>query len=194
MRIIIISVILVGAGLAFFAVRFVQGYIGQYEAALIEANERARRAIPLVNVYVADASVTAGEQLTDDVVRIARWPRESLPEGVFLVDENTLFGAEGETRTALKAFVSNEPLMVSNVSEPGRDMGAMARLEEGFSMVSIPITVEDGASNLIQLFISLSSQSSSHSRVLAYQISIGPIPSSLTFIHVERSLDMFDSQ
>ena len=73
MRMVFGLVLIVGLGLAGFAVYMAKNYIQGYQAEL--ANERAQRkpAIETVEVYVADKPLKYGEVLREDSVRIVSY-------------------------------------------------------------------------------------------------------------------------
>ncbi len=83
MRSVFLAVLLLGVGLAGFAVYMARGYVGAYQAALEQ--ERAARAevIPLTELYVAARPVRYGEPLTEEDVRLVHWPTDAVPEGAF---------------------------------------------------------------------------------------------------------------
>lgn len=157
MRIIVIAIITVGLGLAFFAVRFVQNYIGQYEAALAQANrnvaaanEKAARAIPWVEVYVASTEIAFGEDLTENNVRVAKWSEDTLPTGVLLAKDVELLGDDGAVRKALRALGPNDPLTPTTASEPGQDAGFRDRIGSDEGAFTFNVTVETGTNGMMR--------------------------------------------
>ncbi|MBK1637133.1 Flp pilus assembly protein CpaB [Rhodovulum adriaticum] len=150
MRMIFGLVLIVGLGLAGFAVYMAQGYITQYEQAL--ARERASNAPPikLVPVMVAKTPLRYGQQLTPENVAIAQWPAEWLPKGAF-PDQAALFPADGPARRAvLRAVEAGEPLLAVKLTDPGGEAGLTARLSKGMRAFAIRVDVASGVSGFLR--------------------------------------------
>ncbi len=154
MRLVFGLVLIIGLGLAGFAVYMAQGYIGQHENAL--ASERAERQrlmdqqIDLTDVFVTKRSLRYGEKITKEDVVMIRWPAQYLPEGVFQ-EMTTLFPeGEEEYRTALRAMEKDEPLLAIKVSNPGDDAGITSRLKKGNRAFAINVDVSTGVSGFLR--------------------------------------------
>jgi pilus assembly protein CpaB len=149
MRLVFGLVLILGLGLAGFAVYMAQGYIEQYEAAL--AKERAARAqqIPLTEIYVAARALRFGEPLAMADVKRIKFPADSLPEGAF-TDEAALF-PQGDAlrRVVLRAIEANEPLLAVKLTEPGGDAGVATRLARGMRAFAINVDVASGVSGFL---------------------------------------------
>lgn len=150
MRLLFGVVLLVGVGLAGFAVYMAQGYISQYQTAL--AQERAARVeqIKLVDVYVAAQPLSYGEQVTIEQVTMIQWPEEFLPEGVFQAAEDLFPVGSAEFRTVLRAMEQNEPLLAVKVTGPGEDAGITSRLSQGMRAFAINVDVSSGVSGFLR--------------------------------------------
>lgn len=150
MRLLFGVVLLVGLGLAGFAVYMAQGYIGQYQAAL--AQERAERAkqIKLTEIYIADRVLSYGEQFTIEDVKKVKWPEETVPEGAFRTEAD-LFPEDGESyRTVVRAMEKFEPLLAVKVTEPGEDAGISSRLGKGKRAFTINVDVSSGVAGFLR--------------------------------------------
>jgi pilus assembly protein CpaB len=154
MRILFAAILLLGLGLAAFAVQMARTYIGQTQAAL--AAERAARAesIPTVELYVMERPVAYGQPLAVEDVRVMRWPGDAVPEGAFVLAEGApdpLF-PEGtaEPRTVLRAMERHEPVLAAKVTEPGEDAGITARLGRGKRAFAIRVDVASGVSGFVR--------------------------------------------
>ncbi|KAJ54080.1 pilus assembly protein CpaB [Actibacterium mucosum KCTC 23349] len=150
MRLLFAFVLLMGLGLAGFAVYMVQGYVAQYQTAL--ANEQAERAkqIKLTEVYIATRALAYGEELMVEDAKLVPWPAETLPEGVFQVAE-TLFPEENaKPRLVLRAMEANEPLLAVKVTQPGEDAGITSRLSKGMRAFAISVDVSSGVSGFLR--------------------------------------------
>ncbi|SIO53919.1 pilus assembly protein CpaB [Rhodovulum sp. ES.010] len=150
MRMIFGLVLLVGLGLAGFAVYMAQGYIDQYERQL--AAERAARTqqVDLVPVVVAKEHLRYGQQVTLDNLRRVQWPKTSLPEGVFQTAEELFPEGKPKFRTVLRAMEAGEPLLAVKVTEPGADAGLTSRLTRGMRAFAIRVDVTSGVSGFLR--------------------------------------------
>lgn len=149
MRSVFGLVLVVGIGLAGFAVYMVNGYMKTYEQQL--AMERAQRpeAVPTVEVYVADRAMRYGETLTRDAVRRIRWPQDAVPEGVF-TEEAALFPENKPARFVMRSMDRNEAILAVKVTEPGEDAGLVNRLEKGMRAFAIRVDVSSGVSGFLR--------------------------------------------
>jgi len=149
MRLVFGLVLLVGIGLAGGAVMMAKNYIDAYQTAL--AKERAARpaVVPTVDVFVASAPLRYGEILKPEAVRQVKWPKDALPEGVF-VDAAELFPAEDRPRHILRAMEPGEAIMAVKVTEPGEEAGLTSRLETGMRAFTIKVDVTSGVSGFLR--------------------------------------------
>ncbi|TCO69184.1 Flp pilus assembly protein CpaB [Rhodovulum euryhalinum] len=150
MRMIFGLVLLVGLGLAGFAVYMAQGYIQKYERQLAE--ERAARAeqVDLVPVVVANEPLRYGQQVTLENLRRVLWPKDSLPEGVFQTAEELFPDGQPKFRTVLRAMEAGEPLLAVKVTAPGGDAGLTSRLSRGMRAFAIRVDVASGVSGFLR--------------------------------------------
>ncbi len=150
MRLVFGLVLIVGVGLAGFAVYLAQSYIQGYQTQL--ANERANRApgIDTVDVYVATKSLKYGQELNDDDVRLTAFPRASLPEGVFKTEEELFPEGPSEVRTVLRSIEKNEAILAVKVTDPGEEAGITSQLERGMRAFAIKVDVTSGVSGFLR--------------------------------------------
>ena len=150
MRMVFGLVLVLGLGLAGFAVYMAQDHINSYQAEL--ARERAARAaiVPTKDVYVVNEQVRYGQQLTADMVRVVKWPEDAIPEGIF-EDVAVLF-PEGQNgyRTVLRTMEKDEAVLVAKVTEPGEDAGVSSRLSKGMRAFAISVDVASGVSGFLR--------------------------------------------
>lgn len=131
MRAVFGLVLLVGMGLAGFAVYMVNQYIGTQTAQLDRARQIAASALATVDVYAAARPITYGEQLTIDDVLIIKYPRDFLPEGTFATEAD-LFPLGTQTpRVVVLPMLANEIVLNNKVTEPGASRGLTALVEPG---------------------------------------------------------------
>ncbi|TCP41678.1 Flp pilus assembly protein CpaB [Rhodovulum marinum] len=150
MRMIFGLVLIVGLGLAGFAVYMAQGYIQKYERQLAE--ERAARAnqVELVTVVVAKEDLRYGQRVTLENLRPVKWPKDSLPKGVFQTREDLFPEGGPQFRTVLRAMEAGEPLLAVKVTEPGADAGLTSRLARGMRAFAIRVDVASGVSGFLR--------------------------------------------
>jgi len=150
MRLIFGMVLVLGLGLAGFAVYLARGYISEYQAA-IEA-ERANRtvAVPTQPVYVLNRTVGYGERLALEDVRAVNWPVDAIPAGSF-GDIAALFPDENrKPRSVLRAMEKDEALLEVKLTAPGVDAGVSSRLSEGMRAFAINVDVSSGVSGFLR--------------------------------------------
>ena len=149
MRIIFGLVLIVGLGLASFAVYSARQYLGQKQLEVDAAKAVAAQAVPVVNVYVANRDFQYGERITIEDVRLIPYSQADLPDGVFQ-DEAALFPPEGEKfRTVLRTMQKNEALLLAKVSDPGADAGVSSRLGDNMRAFTIRVDASSGVSGFL---------------------------------------------
>ncbi|SEP06924.1 pilus assembly protein CpaB [Salinihabitans flavidus] len=150
MRMMFAVVLLIGLGLAGFAVYMAQNYIEGYQAAL--AKERAERkpAIETVEVFVADRPLNYGEEIKQADVRKVKWPKSSVPEGVFGTMDDLFPEGEARLRSVMRSMEKNEAILSKKVTRPGEDAGITARLERGMRAFAIRVDVASGVSGFLR--------------------------------------------
>ena len=150
MRLVFGLVLMLGLGLAGFAVYMAKTYIQGYQAQL--ALERQQRAptIETVDVYVVTRPLKYGEPLEKAAVRLAAFPKETLPEGVFTTLEDLFSEGENTPRTVLRSMETNEPVLAVKVTEPGEDAGITSQLERGMRAFAIKVDVTSGVSGFLR--------------------------------------------
>ena len=149
MRMVFGLVLLVGLGLAGFAVYMAQGYINSYQQQL--DRERAARAaiVPTVEVFVVNRAVRYGDKLAQQDVRAVKWPQDAIPEGTFQSLETLFPQGDEEPRTVLRAMEKDEAVLAVKVTEPGEDAGVSSRLAKGMRAFAIRVDVTSGVSGFL---------------------------------------------
>jgi len=147
MRLVFGMVLVLGLGLAGFAVYLARGYISDYQAAA-EANRGA--AVPTRPVYVVNRPVRYGERLAPEDVRVVNWPLDAIPEGTFS-DVAVLFPENNRNpRSVLRTMEKDEALLAVKVTEPGVDAGVSSRLTDGMRAFAIKVDVSSGVSGFLR--------------------------------------------
>lgn len=152
MRLVFGLVLVIGMGLAGFAVFMAKDFINAYQTEL--ASERAARAqmVPTVDVFVTTRSLRYGELLKPEDVRVVKWPENAIPGGAFQTKE-AIFTEGEETenlRTVIRAMEKDEAIMAIKVTGPGEDAGVSSRLAKGMRAFAIKVDVASGVSGFLR--------------------------------------------
>ncbi len=149
MRAVFGVVLIIGLGLAGFAVYMAKSYIGQYQAALAQERATSVKPVETVKVYVAKQELKYGQRLTPETVQLVEWPKAAMPAGLFTEADN-LFAENGEMRYVVRLMDPYEPIMASKVTEPGEDAGLTSRLAKGMRAFAIKVDVASGVSGFLR--------------------------------------------
>jgi pilus assembly protein CpaB len=149
MRAVFSLVLVLGVGLAGFAVYMAQGVFGDYQAAL--AAERAAREniVETTQVYVVKEGVRYGAQITEENIRAVKWPVTAVPEGTFTALEALFPEGEKPFRTVLRTMEKGEAVLAVKVTDPGQDAGVASRLANGMRAFAIRVDVTSGVSGFL---------------------------------------------
>ena len=160
MRLVFGLVLIVGLGLAGFAVYMVQDYVEQAQAEADRLAIEQANAPRLVNVVVAKKPLLYGERLTRADLEVIKWQEGKVPEGAFNAIVAPQGGDpsivpvfwEGETRprAALRSLEIYEPLLAKKITEPGIDAGINANLSPGMRAFTINVDVSSGVSGFLR--------------------------------------------
>ncbi len=150
MRIVFALILLIGMGLAGFAVYMAQGRFSEYQSKLEYQNKALKANVPLVRVFVANGPLKYGQKLKKKDVRIVAWPQNAIPEGAF-TDPKVLFpDGEKNLRTVLRAMEKDEAILKVKVTKPGEDAGVASRLASGMRAFTIRVDVASGVSGFLR--------------------------------------------
>ncbi len=150
MRVVFGLVLLIGMGLAGFAVYMAKDYINEYQAALAREREANSRMVQTVEVFVSARPLRYGEKLKEDDVRIVRWPVDAIPEGVFNTMEALFPKGPDVPRTVIRAMEKDEAVLAIKVTAPGDDAGVSSRLAKGMRAFAIKVDVSSGVSGFLR--------------------------------------------
>ena len=155
MRMVFGLVLLLGLGLAGFAVYMAKGYFSTYQAEAQRLQAIADSRVETVNVFVVQRKAAYGSQLTKDDVKLIKWPVSSLPEGIFTFPaQETEEGEPGEElfpkdrnelRAVKRTMEVGEPVLMVKVTEPGGSVGIQSQVSAGMSAFPIKVDVASGA-------------------------------------------------
>ncbi len=146
MRLVFGLVLLLGIGLAGFAVKVAMERFNQYQVALAQQRDAI---IPTTEVFIVTRSLRYGERLAPGDVQAIRWPADFVPLGSFSRMED-IFPEGQPQRTVLRAIEQHEPLLAGKVTAPGEDAGVASRLEEGTQAFTLQIDVVAGVSGFLR--------------------------------------------
>ncbi len=149
MRAVFGLVLVVGMGLAGFAIYMVQGYFEEQNRALVQQRAAMAAQVPTVEVYAVNRSIGFGEQITAaDVVKI-RYAEPFLPDGVFRTEEDLFPDGPENLRVVIRPMEANEPVLRVKVTAPGEDAGITTRLARGMRAYAIKVDVASGVSGFL---------------------------------------------
>jgi len=150
MRAVFGFVLILGLGLAGFAVYMVSGYFQQQERALARERATAAQQVATIEVFAVNRVILFGEPLTAADVTLIRYAEPFLPEGVFRTSEELFPQGEGVLRYVLRQMEPNEPVLAVKVSDPGQDAGITTRLAPGMRAFAINVDVASGVSGFLR--------------------------------------------
>lgn len=160
MRLVFGLVLILGIGLAGFAVYMAQDYIAQTQAERDRLAAEQRNAPRLVDVVVAKKALKYGDRFTRADLEVIKVQDGKTPKGVFNAvvapqDGNKAINPvfwEGETRprATLRSYEPYEPILGSKITEPGVDAGITANLSPGMRAFTINVDVSTGVSGFLR--------------------------------------------
>ncbi len=150
MRLVFGFVLILGVGLAGFAVYMARDYISAQKQQLEAERALRDQIVPTTRVYVVRERMAYGQMLTREDVRAVKWPKSAVPEGAF-TSRKDLFPKDGpEFRTVLRTMEKDEAVLAVKVTEPGGDAGVASRLSEGMRAFAIKVDVASGVSGFLR--------------------------------------------
>lgn len=160
MRLVFGLVLILGIGLAAFAVYMAQDYIAQTQAERDRLEAEQRNAPKLVDIVVATKPLKYGDRFSRADLEVIKVQAGKTPEGAFTAivapqdgnTQNVPVFWEGETRTraALRSYEPFEPLLASKITEPGVDAGINANLSAGMRAFAINVDVSSGVAGFLR--------------------------------------------
>ena len=150
MRGLFALVLLVGMGLAGFAVYMVQGFVSQQETALAQERAKTARNVLTTQIYAPTRTITYGEPILPEDVTLIDYAVAFVPEGSFATLEEIFPEGEDMPRVALRQMEINEPILAIKVTQPGGDAGITSRLNRGMRAFTIKVDVASGVSGFLR--------------------------------------------
>jgi len=150
MRLVAFLIVIVGIALAGGSVFFASERFRAIEANLAKTRSdvAASPRIETAPVVVAIRPLKFGAVLQKEYVKIAEWPKESVPQTGF-ADLDTLFGDGTEPRTILAGMQEGEPILQNKITGFGQRPSISARLSDGMRAFSIPISSVSAVSGFV---------------------------------------------
>ncbi|MGY3437705.1 MULTISPECIES: Flp pilus assembly protein CpaB [unclassified Marinovum] len=155
MRVVFGLVLILGIGLAGFAVYLANGYVNSYRVALAKA--KSSEGIATTDVFVATKRMNYGDKLDKSAVRVVKFPRVSLPDGTFLAagSATPYYKPWDELDEATKETIKANPepgtrpvkdgLKITDTgdlfSETGKDRYVLSTIEKGEAILASKITL-----------------------------------------------------
>jgi len=160
MRLIFGLVLVLGLGLAGFAVYMAQGFIAQTQEERDRLLAEQQSATKLVNVVVVNKSLKYGQRVTAADFEVVKMQEGKTPAGFFnavtapMGKDKKIVPVfyEGETRprAVLRSYEAFEPVVASKLTEPGVDAGITANLTPGMRALAIKVDVSTGVSGFLR--------------------------------------------
>lgn len=150
MRAVFGLVLVVGLGLAGFAIYMVQGHFEQQNAQLEAQMAAAAQSVPTVQVIAVKRQMLYGEEITTDDIQFIHYAEPYLPEGAFLTQDDLFSRGPNETRVVVRQMEANEPILASKVTEPGESAGINSRLTPGMQAYAIEVDVRSAVSGFLR--------------------------------------------
>jgi len=108
--------------------------------------QAAAPAIEFSTIVAAAEPMRYGTLIDPGMLKELPWPKGDLPEGAFASVDEML--SEGE-RVALVAIDTNEPILVSKVTDPGERATLSRRIEDGMRAVTVRVDDITGVAGFI---------------------------------------------
>lgn len=136
-------VLVAGLALAGAAVWMAKGYISKTETALQQELRIKAKTGGLVEVFVVNKTKVYGDPLTKEDVQKIYWPKNALPEGIFIEDAALFPEDTKEPRFVLRDMEKFEPVLAIKVTEPGVQAGLTGDLQKGMRAFAIKVEAAD---------------------------------------------------
>jgi pilus assembly protein CpaB len=150
MRLVFGLVLVLGLGLAGFAVYMAKNYIEGYQTALAAERQNRDPGIDTVEVFIATKPLKFGQSLTEEDVKLAHFPKKTLPDGVFTDSEALFPNNNVAPRHLLRSVEPGEAILQVKLTEPGQEAGITSQLDRGQRAFAINVDVTSGVSGFLR--------------------------------------------
>ena len=137
----------VAGGSAWYALDALQTQRAGLEDELRRQQEEAQSAT--VEVIVAAVDIPFGVEIGREQLATIRWPRESVPEGIFTEFDTLIPGGEEPHRRAKRAMSQGELVLASKVSGFGEKVTITQTLTPGHRAMAISVSAETSAGGFV---------------------------------------------
>lgn len=150
MRALFGLVLVVGMGLAGFAVYMVQGFLSEQQTALAQERAKAADVVQTVKIYAPTRTIAFGESIKEEDVALIDYAAAYVPEGAFSTVEELFPKGVEIPRFVLREMEKNEPILMTKVTEPGQNASITSRLSRGMRAFTIKVDVASGVSGFLR--------------------------------------------
>ena len=150
MRVIFGLVLVIGLGLAGFAVVMVKDYMGTQQIALQQERARAANAVEVVEVIAANKPLAFGDSLTTEDIVTIKYTKEFLPEGTFATIEDLFPEGEEVLRSIRRSLEPNEVILAGDVTAPGEVASITQELDAAMRAFTIRVDASTGVSGFLR--------------------------------------------
>lgn len=150
MRTVFGLVLMLGLGLAGFAVYMIKGHFDQQQAIIAAERNAAADRMPTVEVVGVGRPLPYGTVITRADLKPIRYTKDFLPEGTFADLEELFPEGEDVSRIVLRPMEPNEPVLASKITTPGGDAGISTRLTAGMRAFAISVNATSGVSGFLR--------------------------------------------
>ena len=137
----------IAGGSAWFALDTLQAQRVGLEDELRRQQEEAQSAT--VEVIVAAVDIPFGEEIGRSQLTTIRWPRESVPEGIFTDFATVVPEGENPHRRAKRAMAQGELVLASKISGFGEKVTITQTLTPGHRAMAIRVSAETSAGGFV---------------------------------------------
>lgn len=137
-NIVIVAIAVVAGLLAVYFGNIYFSGVADQSARIAEQNKMSR-------IVVAMQDMSFGTALSEQNVRLANWPANSVPQGAF-----TSIADATKDRVALRPIVIGEPILDSKVSGTNGRATLSANLPAGMLAFTVPISADSGVGGYVR--------------------------------------------
>ena len=104
--------------------------------------------VVLTQIYVANAAINRGDQITSESLRLADWPTDYVPLGA-VTDISNLTNADGTLPFSLGMIVPGEPVLLNKLSSQHTPDTLAQLIEPGYRAMSVEVDDATGVAGFI---------------------------------------------
>lgn len=160
MKLIVALVLVAGLALGGLAIRMAQSQIGQYQSDRDALLERVKQMPRLVDIVVAKHDLKYGQRFDKSDLVVTQMQADHIPAGAFSLisapdksadSKRAVFAdTENRPRAAMRAYLANEPILASKITQPGMDAGIAAILAPNMRAFTMTVDVQSSISGFLR--------------------------------------------